>query len=56
MQLKETEEEYLYKLLFDETEFFLDAEKDKRFFMLHSSERSKATDTNIDRLLKYMVL
>lgn len=22
--------------------------------MLHSSERSKATDTNIDRLLKYI--
>lgn len=54
VQLKETEEEFLYKLLFDETEFFLDAEKDKRFFMLHSSERSKATDTNIDRLLKYI--
>ncbi|PUU86952.1 hypothetical protein [Halanaerobium sp.] len=54
VQLKETEEEFLYKLLFDETEFFLDAEKDKRFFMLHSSERSKSTDTNIDRLLKYI--
>lgn len=54
IEIKETEEEYLYKLLFDEVEFFLDAELDKRFFMLHSSERSKATDTEIDRLLKYV--
>lgn len=54
-EIKETEEEYLFKLLFDEFEFFLDAELDKRFFMLHSSERSKATDTEIDRLLKYIL-
>lgn len=54
INLEETEEEYLYKLIFDDVEFFLDAENDKRFFMIHSSERSKATDLGIERLLNYI--
>jgi|GEM_PF-4077428 len=51
-ELRETEDEFLFKLIFDEVEFFLDAAGDQRFFKFHSSEKSIKTDKSIDRLLK----
>jgi hypothetical protein len=52
LKINETENEYLFNLLFDNVEYFLDAGNDKRFFMIHSSEKSEATDKGINRLLR----
>ena len=53
IEVEETEDEFLFKLIFNEVEFFLDAEIDKRFFMLHSSEKTELTDKEISHLLKF---
>lgn len=51
MELIETEDEYLFKLIFNDVEFFLDAEVDKRFLLLHTSEKTEITDKELHHLI-----
>lgn len=54
IEFNETEDEYLFQLLFNDVEFFLDAEVDRRFFMLHTSEKTERSDKELSHLIKEM--
>lgn len=51
LEMDTTNDEYLFKLNYNNIEFFLDAAKDKRFFLLHTSERSIDTDRVISQMV-----
>ncbi|MBF8436543.1 hypothetical protein I0Q91_05605 [Halanaerobiaceae bacterium Z-7014] len=51
LEMKPTNDEYLFKLNYNDIEFFLDAANDKRFFLLHTSEKSADTDKVISQMI-----
>lgn len=53
LEIYDTEEEYLFKLVLNEIEFFLDAANDRRFWMIHTSEKTEKTDESPGSFCQY---
>jgi hypothetical protein len=50
----ETEEEFFFHLVLDEVDFYLDATNDKRFWILHTADKTENTDYVIKKMLLRM--